>query len=90
MNVRRLALAIWRLVTSSIGSAIISTSSLATRAAWRLRRRRKSSAQLCAIRNSQPSGLPISLADTNDSTALTKASCNTSSPSITEPTMRAQ
>ena len=37
-----------------------------------------------------PLGLPIAPADANDSTALISASCSTSSPSITEPTMRAQ
>ena len=37
----------------------MSTSSADRSASCRLRRRRKSSAVLCAIRNSQPSGLPI-------------------------------
>jgi hypothetical protein len=41
-----------------------------------------------------PEQPPLGIADFagghNDSTALTSASCNTSSPSIAEPTMRAQ
>jgi hypothetical protein len=90
MKVRRLAPAISRLMTVSAGSAIMSTSSPDRSASCRLRRRRKSSAVLCAMRNSQPLGLPIWPWDEKDSIALISASCSTSSPSITEPTMRAQ
>jgi hypothetical protein len=90
MKVRKDALAIWRLVTASSSSAIMSSSLSEKIAACRLRRRRKSSAVLCAMRNSQPSGWRSGEAAGKASTALTSASCSTSSPSMTEPTMRAQ
>ena len=90
MKVRRLVAAIWRLSTSSSCPAIMSTSSAECSASCRLRRRRKSSAVLCAMRNSQPCGLAMGVTDGSASIALISASCSTSSPSMTEPTIRAQ
>jgi hypothetical protein len=90
MKVRKLTAALWRSSAPVAGSMIMSGSCSEREASYRLRRRRKSSAALCAMRNSQPSGCTISPAAGSASIALTSASCTTSSPSITEPVMRAQ
>jgi hypothetical protein len=90
MKVRRLAAAIWRSSVVETGSTIMSGSSSERSWSCRVRRRRKSSAALCAMRNSQPSGLASGPACGKASIAFTSASCSTSSPSTTEPVMRAQ
>src|ERR1700733_12875169 len=56
----------------------------------RARRRRKSSAVLWAIRNSQPSGLTMTPRVGSAARALISASWTMSSPSTAEPVMRAQ
>ena len=73
------------------GSAIVSSaSSPSCTASRRARRRRKSSEALWAMWNSQPSALASGPVCGKASIALISVSCSTSSPSITEPVMRAQ
>src|SRR5262245_19631135 len=77
MNVRRLAAVTCRSSATASGSMIMSGSASAWAASWRARCRRKSSAALWAMRNSQASGRAIGPGWDSASIALTIASWTT-------------